>query len=472
MRNLEARVYSDVVVIAPLVDAHLLADNVLQRRRAVIDVLAFQHFVNADRGVMAMRSGPNNVLRPKRSVAAKEHPRVAGLERDPVDLGHVPALVPFQADIALDPGEGILLANGAEHVVALVELIRLARRHQPAATVVVVLRVDLLEDHADQLAGLQHKGFRHQHVEDRDILALGIFLLPGRRLHLVKAGPHDHLHALATQPAGGAAAIHGGVATAQHDDALADRGNVAERDGGEPFDADMEVRRGFLAARNIQVAATRRTGADEHGVPVLIQYLFQGVDAFVDEVDVADAGDVIDLLVDHLNRQAEVRNLRPHHAAQLRVLIEQGDLIAQHSQIARDGQRGRPGAQAGNLAPVGNFGRLGHAGVDVVLIVGGHALQAADCHRLLAAAGQVLVLHPATAARRFARAVAGAAQNSGEDVRLPVEHIGVGKAAMRDHPDIFRHWRMGGTGPLAIHNFMEVVWIGYVSRLQTMTSRS
>ena len=64
--------------------------------------------------------------------------------------------------------------------------------------------------------------FGHQEVEDGDALAQRILLLPGRGLHLLEAGADDDLDMLAAEAAGGAAAIHRGVAAAEHDDALAD----------------------------------------------------------------------------------------------------------------------------------------------------------------------------------------------------------------------------------------------------------
>src|SRR5262249_36224038 len=44
-----------------------------------------------------------------------------------------------------------------------------------------------------------------------------------------------------------------------------------------------------------------------------------------------------------------------------------------------------------------------------------------------------------------------------EDVGRPVDHIGVGIAAVGDQPDVFRDGRMGRTGPLAIDDLMKVV---------------
>ena len=172
----------------------------------------------------------------------------------------------------------------------------------------------------------------------------GVLLFPGGRLHLLEAGAHDHLHVLAAEAARGAAAVHRGVAAAEHDDALADLVDVAERDGRQPVDADVDVLRRFLAAGNVELAAARRAGADEDRVVVLRQQLLQAVDAVAAlELD-AEVEDVVGLLVDHRVGQAEFRNLRPHHAAGLRVLIEHRAVVAERGEVARD--RERSGAAA------------------------------------------------------------------------------------------------------------------------------
>ncbi len=140
---------------------------------------------------------------------------------------HIP-LVELDADVALDPREGVLLTDRHQHVVALEMLIRLAGRHQSASAARVVFGLHLLEQHAGQLAVPVGELLGHQHVEDRDVLVHGVFLFPRRRLHLLEAGAHDDLHVLAAQPARGAAAVHRRIAATQHDDALADRADVAE----------------------------------------------------------------------------------------------------------------------------------------------------------------------------------------------------------------------------------------------------
>src|SRR6185437_13961600 len=96
-----------------------------------------------------------------------------------------------------------------------------------------------------------------------------VFFLPGRRLHLLEAAAHHHGDVLAAQALRRAAAIHGRVAAAEHDDALADAGDMAEGDARQPVDADMDIGGGLLAARDIEVTAARRASPDEDRVITL-----------------------------------------------------------------------------------------------------------------------------------------------------------------------------------------------------------
>ena len=68
---------------------------------------------------------------------------------------------------------------------------------------------------------------------------------------------------------------------------------------------------------------------------------------------------------------------------------------------------------------------------DVVLVIGGDALQPAD--------RDGLAVDAAAAARRLARAIARAPEDAREDVRLAIEDVGIVEPALRDHPDVFRH---------------------------------
>src|SRR5262249_37573764 len=159
--------------------------------------------------------------------------------------------------------------------------------------------------------------------------------------HLVEAAAHDHLDIVGAEPARGAAAVHRGVAAAQHDHALADLVDMAERDVREPVDADVDVGLGLRAAGNIEVAAARRTAADENRVVAIAHQPLEAVDALAEaQLDAADARDVADLLVDHGLRQAEARNLAADHAAGLGIAIEDHEVIAKGREVPRDGKRG------------------------------------------------------------------------------------------------------------------------------------
>src|ERR1700680_1915459 len=143
------------------------------------------------------------------------------------------------------------------------------------------------------------------------------------------------------------------------------------------LDADVDVGCRFLAAGDVELTAARRAGADKDRVVVFTEQLLQAVDAVTAlEVD-AEVEDVIGFLVDHRVRQPEFRNLGPHHAARLGVGIEHGAVIAERGEIARHRQRGWTAADDRD-APAVLRQRLRHAVLDVVLDVGGDALEPAN----------------------------------------------------------------------------------------------
>ena len=163
----------------------------------------------------------------------------------------------------------------------------------------------------------------------------GVFFFPGRSFHFLEPGTHDHLDVLAAETARGAAAVHRGVAAAEHDHAFADLFDVAERYAGEPIDADVNIAGSFLAAGDLQLAATRRAGADKDRVVIFSEQLLQAVDALTAPELNAEIEDVVGFLIDHRIRQPEFRNLRAHHAASLGIGIEHGAMVAQRREIAR-----------------------------------------------------------------------------------------------------------------------------------------
>src|ERR1700730_12877588 len=447
-RHAQPLVGRNLVVVAPLVDAHLLAHHVDGRERADVDVLAAEHHVDRHRSLVAVGDCPDDVLRPERGVAAEEYLRSGRAHGLGVDFGHVP-FVELDADVALDPGEGVFLADRDEHVVAGNVLVGLARQHETAPALGVVVGLHLFEGDAGEAAAVVGECLRHQEIEDRDAFVHRVLLLPWRGLHLFETGAHHDGDLFAPESARGTAAIHGGVAAAEHDDALADLADMAARDTGQPVDTDVDVLGGLLAARDVEVAPPRSAGADEDGVEILGEKLPETVDApAAPELD-AEIEDVAAFLVDDGLRQAETRNLRADHAARLGVAIEHHTGVAERREVARNRERGGAAPDERNALAVLVYGGARETSLDVILEIGGDALEAADRHRLL--------LDAATPTRRLAGPVAGAAEDAWEHVRFPIDHVSVGVAPRGDQPDVFRNRRVRRTGPLAVNHLVEIV---------------
>ena len=161
----------DRVVIAPLVNAHLLADQVGQRRQTILQVPALAEQIDRNRCFMALRHGGNDVLRAEGRITTEKHLRQGRLQRRLVQHRHIP-LVKLQPDVLLDPGKGIFLADGHQHLVAFHEHIRLAGRNQAAPAPAVILGAHEFEEDAIQLSFIMDKLFRHVHVDDRNIFCL------------------------------------------------------------------------------------------------------------------------------------------------------------------------------------------------------------------------------------------------------------------------------------------------------------
>src|SRR5271166_2066114 len=104
------------------------------------------------------------------------------------------------------------------------------------------------------------------------------------------------------------------------------------------------------------------------------------------------------------------------------------------------------GADAGDSPAVFLAGNLGKQMTDFAAQIGRHALQPANRHRLA-------FIQPPPPAGRLTRAVASPAQDRRKYVRLPIEHVGIGVAALRDQPDVLRDVGMSRASPLAIHYF-------------------
>ncbi len=170
---------------------------------------------------------------------------------------------------------------------------------------------EALELHAGELPVLDDEARRRVVDEDLDTFLLGVLELPGGRLEERARPPRHHLDVLAAEAERRAAAVHRGVADADDQHTLADRVGVAEGDRLEPVDADVDPI-AIVPPRDVEVLATRRPGADENRVEVLLEELAEaghrGVQAEVD----AHVDDGRDLLVEDLRGQPEGRDVRAH----------------------------------------------------------------------------------------------------------------------------------------------------------------
>src|SRR2546430_14947013 len=126
----------------------------------------------------------------------------------------------------------------------------------------------------------------------------------------------------------------------------------------------MDVRRRFLAAGNVEVAAPRRAGADEDCIPVLSQQRLEAVDALAAVKFDAEIEDVVAFLVDDGFGQTKARDLRADHTSGLRVLVEHDAVIAERREVARDRERGGAAPPERPTPPVLYGRRLGAPGAD------------------------------------------------------------------------------------------------------------
>ena len=95
---------------------------------------------------------------------------------------------------------------------------------------------------------------------------------------------------------------------------------------------------------------------------------------------------------------------------------------------------------------------------DFAAQIGGDALQPADRDGSR--------FETASSARGLAGTVARSAEDRRENVRFPVDHVGLGVLALSDEADVLRDVGMRGTGPLAIDNAVEILRVANVAGFQ------
>ena len=162
----------------------------------------------------------------------------------------------------------------------------------------------------------------------------------------------------------------------------------------------MWMRSRVVAAGNLQLLAARRAAADEHRVEALARAARACSRPASCSGCRRPCPGWVDLVIEHLGRQAERRDVGAHQAAGLVVLLEDHHLVAERQQVVGDGQRRRARADARDaLAVFLCAGFCGSERADVAAMVRRDALQAAD--------GDRLAVEASAPAGRLARPVAG-----------------------------------------------------------------
>ncbi len=94
--------------------------------------------------------------------------------------------------------------------------------------------------------------------------------------------------------------------------------------------------------------------------------------------------------------------------------------------------------------------RFGKPIADVITMIGRNAFQPANC--------DWLVLNAPAATGWFAWTIANAAKYAGKHVGFPIEHIRIAELTLGDEPYVRRNVRMSRARPLAIDDFVKIVW--------------
>ena len=402
-----------------------------------------------------MRDRPDDVLGSPGRVAAEENSGTRRLERRLVDGRHAP-LVELDPHVALDPGEGVFLADrqdhvvgGQEHFVDHVRFLRLGVPFQP------------LELHALQHAVFDHEALGRVIDDDLDAFFLGVVQFPRRGFEESARAARHHLDIFAAQPARGPAAIHGGVADADDQNPLADLVDVPEGDRFQPVDADVDA---------VGIVAAGQISSLPRGAPVPTKTAskpsFSSAFRLLDRRVVADVDAHVenraDLVVQHFFRQPERRNVGAHQPAGLVVLFEDGDFVAERQQIVGDGERCRA--------------RRRCSATRLPFFVRGSSEGDAEISPRRSAATrfsrQIATGLPSRRPRRQAGSH-GRSQVRPENRRetrwTPGSPCRRRCTALRDQADVLGNVGVRGTGPLAIHYFVEVIRVANVASLQSLS---
>ena len=289
-----------------------------------------------------------------------------------LDLGAVEEAAPL--DGLADGGEDIVRVEG--HGVVLIVL--------RAEAVVCVKHGDtLLEHDRFDFAVLDDEFLRTPAALDDDVLFFCFEDFIVRGGHLIALFEAEHGDLVSTVAGCGTGDVDCDITATDDDHVAGEFRDALERDISQEVDTGQDAFRVFALDTELASAL----GADGH-IEALVAFVTQLLDSdvFADfdaalDVD-AELPDDVDLRVDDVLLEAEVRHTEDHHAAGDRFLLEDGDVVAEDCQVVSGGQAGGAGTDDGDfMAAVVEL--LGDPGVVLGLDLefGDVALDFVDRHR-------------------------------------------------------------------------------------------
>lgn len=223
-------------------------------------------------------------------------------------------------------------------------------------------------------------------IHEVDALLLCLLDLVAACRHLVEGAAIDHRH-VGAEALGRAAGVHGGVATTDHDDLLADieRRLRVGLVGVHDVDAEEELVGGEdmdgVLAGNVHKLRLACARGDVDALEALLAELVDGDGLAHEAVGVelhAQGAEHVELMVHDLVRQTILRDAVVEHAAEEMEGLEDVGLKALLGHLARKGKARGTGTDDGDLDAVGGS----HVPRDLLdrlaLVIGDEALQRAD----------------------------------------------------------------------------------------------
>ena len=413
--------------------------------RHIAHVEAAQERVDAPGGLLAVRDCLDDGPRAQHHIAAGEDLGIVGLEGERIDLG---GLVPGALDTLLRARAVELgkLASGDNHLVAGDHELGARDRHrpEPARSVGPTELMALHLDAGHGALAVEHDAHRHgQRLEPHALFEGGVDLVGGSR-HLVAgaaAQAGDLFGALADRDTAG---FDGGEAVAHDRHPVADAHVAGELELGEKIECgDHAV---GLFSGDAQGAGAQGSETQEDRVVRGRQVVHAHIDAqprVALQLD-SHAPQDVQLLVEHVARQAEGRNAVPQHATRFGERLEDRDVMTLEPGVEGAGETGGAGAQDRDA-----FAAVG-LGIDrQEQFAGLLVVEALVCHEAMQPADGDRLVDQLPPAGTFAGTRADATQDGRErQVFAQLAHAGL-VVAVGDGVEELRDLDVGRTGVAA-----------------------